>query len=260
MANKKYSGLKATCHPERVDYHSGLCQACYTDKHYKRATCHPDRASIARGLCKRCYEQAKRTNVLDGVRRADCHPDRPHWAKGMCGACYNAWSQKTNPEGLIKRQRRYRERHPERRKEITQRFNLAHPEKSGQYTKKWRDANREKVKETRRKYVARNREKYRARDNRRHARKRGTRGETTELDRRWRAILFGNACAYCGGEYKHMDHLVALNAGGGDYAGNLVPACVHCNESKRDLDWHTWYRSRDWFDPKRERFIERNTW
>jgi hypothetical protein len=226
----------------------------------KKATCHPERPHLARGLCRSCYEKAKRNGTLDGHKKAVCHPDRNHWARGMCSHCYDEWLARSNPEKCRARQQRYKERHPGRSKEASYRWRKRNPEKQAQATRNWRDNNRERVLETRRKWTNKNREILRARDSRRHARKHGVPGWATGQDRAWRALLFGNECAYCGGEYRHMDHLIALNCGGTDQAGNLVPACVRCNESKSDRDWREWYRSKPFYDKRRERFIERNTW
>lgn len=57
----------------------------------------------------------------------------------------------------------------------------------------------------------------------------------------WEEIVrrYGFACAYCqGGQPKlTIDHVVPLSKGGRHIVGNVVPACGHCNSSKRDQDW-----------------------
>lgn len=61
----------------------------------------------------------------------------------------------------------------------------------------------------------------------------------------------GKSCVYCGGEYKHLDHIVALNKGGKHILSNLVPSCENCNESKQDKDWLTWFEKRESFSNER---------
>lgn len=40
-------------------------------------------------------------------------------------------------------------------------------------------------------------------------------------------------CAYCGGEYETLDHVVALARGGLHAPENIVPACKRCNFKKK---------------------------
>lgn len=47
-------------------------------------------------------------------------------------------------------------------------------------------------------------------------------------------------CFYCGGPGGTVDHVVPLSRGGQHAEGNLVPACLPCNSSKRDkllVEW-----------------------
>ncbi len=43
--------------------------------------------------------------------------------------------------------------------------------------------------------------------------------------------FFGNRCAYCGGNWFVVEHIVPRSCGGGDDA-NCVPACFRCNNIK----------------------------
>ena len=47
-----------------------------------------------------------------------------------------------------------------------------------------------------------------------------------------RMSVFGNKCAYCGGIFQHIDHVIPLSRGGYHCLANLRPACAHCNLSK----------------------------
>lgn len=53
---------------------------------------------------------------------------------------------------------------------------------------------------------------------------------------------FGGACAYCGTWYElqTLEHWRAHSQGGGFVAGNIIPACLRCNQSRRDRDPWLW--------------------
>lgn|SRR4051812_10704357 len=54
----------------------------------------------------------------------------------------------------------------------------------------------------------------------------------------WRVIKasYRFKCAYCGARPKRltMDHIIPIIRGGAHTAANVVPACMHCNTSKRE--------------------------
>lgn len=65
------------------------------------------------------------------------------------------------------------------------------------------------------------------------ARKRGLRPLTADaiaLLREW----LGTDCLYCGGTATTWDHVLAVVRGGQTEPGNIAPACVRCNSSKKD--------------------------
>jgi len=48
-------------------------------------------------------------------------------------------------------------------------------------------------------------------------------------------------CVYCGSyEVQRWDHLVPIKKGGETVLGNMVPACAHCDDSKRDSNFYEW--------------------
>lgn len=51
-------------------------------------------------------------------------------------------------------------------------------------------------------------------------------------------VFWGNKCAYCGGKYEAIDHVVPISKGGKHSSDNLLPACRKCNASKyvRDVE------------------------
>jgi 5-methylcytosine-specific restriction endonuclease McrA len=50
------------------------------------------------------------------------------------------------------------------------------------------------------------------------------------------------ACIYCGAPATTWDHLVPISRGGKTTPGNVAPACVSCNSSKKAQDLETWLR------------------
>lgn len=55
-------------------------------------------------------------------------------------------------------------------------------------------------------------------------------------------INYQGECIYCKSKEKIVhDHFVPLAKGGPHVLGNIVPACNHCNSSKRDKDPKRWY-------------------
>jgi len=197
------------------------------------AECHPDRQNVGRKMCKVCYRKWYKENKGKVLRKParipDCHPDRFHHAKGLCQKCYTEQWQKNNPEKMEKYRKTQRESSP---------FGFYF------HDPLWAKKNPEKVKASakkRRKLIA---------DSPLNA---------SPGERKRRAELFNNQCAYCGEDYKHMDHLIPLSKGGDDSEENMVPACARCNFSKHTRLWHVWYREQPFYDIERERLIEKNT-
>lgn len=54
----------------------------------------------------------------------------------------------------------------------------------------------------------------------------------------------GHACAYCGGDAEHWDHVIPRAQGGLDVASNLVPACEPCNLSKAARTPEQWWTAK----------------
>lgn len=71
------------------------------------------------------------------------------------------------------------------------------------------------------------------------ARKRGVE-PVPDLAREVLGERFGGCCAYCPAAATTWDHIVPVSAGGRTEPGNVVPACVSCNSSKRAEDLAQW--------------------
>lgn len=56
----------------------------------------------------------------------------------------------------------------------------------------------------------------------------------------------GMTCCYCGATFDEvsrsltLDHVVAVELGGGDDSDNLVTCCLSCNSSKQDRPMRQW--------------------
>lgn len=75
--------------------------------------------------------------------------------------------------------------------------------------------------------------------------------ELTEHE--WQICLayFEHECAYCSKDTElTKDHLDSLKNDGALVFSNVVPACKHCNSSKKDKHWLAWYQKQKYYDTK----------
>jgi 5-methylcytosine-specific restriction endonuclease McrA len=79
----------------------------------------------------------------------------------------------------------------------------------------------------------------------------------------WLCILehFDHKCAYCTStEVLHREHVHPINGINGtigvSWMYNIISACWKCNQSKRDSEWLTWFRSQPFYCPIREAKIQ----
>ncbi len=228
-----------------------------------------------RSLRHRTAAHGGRFAMPKGLERpqADCHPDQPHYAQGLCRRCYraNLYHRLKNEYGVWKTKgfkseeeyKAYTKSHylknKEQYREWGRSYRVSNTEKEYLRKKKYRAEHPESVKQGIKDWRRRNPERRRQDDVRRRALEMNCETHATAQERSWRSILFGNSCAYCGGKYVHMDHLLALSRGGTDNAYNLIPSCLRCNTSKCNQEWHQWYRVQQFYDRKRERFIEHHS-
>jgi len=68
---------------------------------------------------------------------------------------------------------------------------------------------------------------------------------------------FSNCCAYCGldGDMQ-IEHVVPISKGGAHDIGNIIPACMSCNFSKRSKPMAEWYKNQSFFSELRLRKIQ----
>jgi len=65
----------------------------------------------------------------------------------------------------------------------------------------------------------------------------------------------GGQCVFCSQPATTLDHLIPRSAGGATSHGNLVPACLRCNQLKSSLDWREWFRTQPTHSRDRESLI-----
>lgn len=107
------------------------------------------------------------------------------------------------------------------------------------------------------------RAKYRANPEPQKEASRKRRKETKPIPRAERErliVMFKGRCAYCEvREWEEWEHVIPLAAGGPTKPGNIVPACGHCNSSKKDKELHAWLKKKHMQMPQTLAvFLERN--
>ena len=98
------------------------------------------------------------------------------------------------------------------------------------------DELRRRAKEHRRK----NPESVRASEQKSRALRANAKGRASAAQIKSRVDFYGGRCAYCGGPYEHLDHVIPLSRGGMHVPSNLRPACAKCNLSKHAKKLSEW--------------------
>lgn len=187
--------------------------------------------------------------------------------RGQCRSCQNAKARerdRLNPEKVKAKAKRMYAIHGEKRRKYSQEYRKNNPEKAKESNKKSRLKHPERVLRNKREYA----EKYpdyqknrrrkspdkfriygRIKRQEYRARKRNAEGKySPEIV----ASMYNEQegrCAYCGitlHDEFHVDHILALIRGGTNLQSNLVIACAHCNQSKREKTLNEWMEKRGW--------------
>lgn len=120
----------------------------------------------------------------------------------------------------------------------------------------WAIKNKHKVRKTNQNYYKRNIDKIKkynekwARENVLAVRNKGHRYRVkkrnntiqyfTRAQLEQRMSVFGFKCAYCGGNFDHIDHVKAISKGGYHCLSNLRPSCKKCNQEKHNKSLSEW--------------------
>lgn len=158
----------------------------------------------------------------------------------------------TSAESEQAYQRAYRQAHKEERRASQRAWRLAHLEETRDYNRRYRQEHRAEILAHGRSYAQayRQTERGRALHRRNQARRRALQVQLpatfTEAEWQYAVGHFENRCAYCGaGDVPlQQEHVVALTAGGGWVAQNIVPACKRCNVSKNAASVADWIAGR----------------
>lgn len=76
------------------------------------------------------------------------------------------------------------------------------------------------------------------------ARRDGVHGYASDAQIAARVAFYGGVCAYCGGLFEHIDHVIPVARGGTGWPANLRPACAACNLSKHAKSLAVWLSAR----------------
>lgn len=133
-------------------------------------------------------------------------------------------------------------RNPEKRREIDRR-NQAKPEVKARRAarmRRWRRENPEREREIMRRWRSANLDTILSLNRAYRARKHGAGGASTVEQIAARVAFYGGCCAYCGGPFEHLDHVIPISRGGTNWPANFRPACRPCNSSKRNRRLAIW--------------------
>lgn len=198
-------------------------------------------------------------------------------AKWQCIQCKkqkDAQYRELNKESVLKRKKDYYEANKEKHNQTVKEYRERNKDKIVQYYKeycqrdyaiearklarqKWKERNKDKIKMSAKAYRVKARDKRIIDTQNYRARKREKSIVGLSVNDTCHIFAsFRNCCAYCGNKLegkrvKQLDHFIPLNNGGTHCKSNLVPACISCNSSKRDLDPIEWYKSRPSFSESR---------
>jgi 5-methylcytosine-specific restriction endonuclease McrA len=202
------------------------------------------------GLQARCRECQHK--LTDEYRKA--HPKQFKLYKKKSDAKY----RKTHHEEKLEYDKKYYVEHKKECNERDKKYQNAHKEILSEKKKIYRAVNKETIKAQRKLSYEKNIEKVLLRSaiNRHY---RLTNDIPTLTMEQWAKCkkYFDNKCAYCGCKVKLLekDHFIPLSKGGHLNIQNVIPACTHCNRSKWNNDYFTWYPKQPFYSEERNNKI-----
>lgn len=189
--------------------------------------------------CTKCKQVTSTDNFYRQSRSKDGF-------NSYCKPCFNVINnkaRKTNPDAKNKATAKWRANNPERVKETKRAWRIKNKEKVNTKKRAWNAANKQIVYEMNQRSYKNNTALFIA--NSRSRRARQLNAEHNLVTKSEIEKLRNSNCVYCGSnEQIEIDHIQPLNRGGRHSIGNLVPACLKCNRSKKDL-WLMEWRIRE---------------
>lgn len=199
-------------------YPDSYCGRCNSEKKKEWGEANKER--------KKTYMKKYREDNRETIKKQRSEYEIAHVSERA--AKYQA-EKLANPEKFIEASRKYHREHRELRREYGRQYGRLHKEERAAKFKDW---------------LRRNPDRWAYLCTRRHERSRAlpctlTADEWTET-----LFYFGYKCVYCGLEVEMLcrDHFVPVVKGGGFTKDNIVPACRHCNSSKRTSDAEWWLK------------------
>jgi 5-methylcytosine-specific restriction endonuclease McrA len=137
----------------------------------------------------------------------------------------------------------YKTNNREKIRSINRRWNEKHSEKKREQDRKRRVKDKDKIRRKIKEWNQSHPENRKASEYRRRALKRKAEGMHTAQQEREQYNRQKGRCYYCGiivGTVWHVDHVIPLSRGGSNGPENIVIACEHCNTSKKAKMPHEW--------------------
>ena len=186
--------------------------------------------------CNRCdFSGDEATNFAQkggGAHRPEC--------KRCTGAAQKVYYAR-NKKSVTKYQRQYRKQNAKKLQEYEKARDRSN--RRAQH-RAYYARNREDRKAAARARYAANRAVALFRAKHQRARRRSALGVCSNEQLKARIAFYGGKCAYCGGPFEHVDHVIALARGGTNWPANLRPACARCNGSKHARPLQEWLATR----------------
>lgn len=263
---KKYPPTTEYFHsePKNKDGLKGTCKECISKydkvkntKKYKESMLIKKAEDILSNTktCSECGETFSRTSEFFPPRK-----ESPDGLRSKCRKCntkHKRMYNEANKEHIAENHKLYYEDHKE---SIVNYHNLYYLKNRQYFVKKqslYQRVNIESYRKYHNKYNKEHPEGRRIQCQRYRAKKRNLLSTLTMEQWKMCKAYFNNCCAYCGKPLKRLeqDHFIALNNGGEYSRSNIIPACRHCNPSKGDRDFFTWYLRQPFYFKEREQKI-----
>jgi DNA-directed RNA polymerase subunit RPC12/RpoP len=219
-----------------------LCATCKEEipsSYLKTSTSYCKPCNNKRSAEQRARKKLKvQQSIVEGTQYYcyDCTSEisDPLISTYYCKKCRNSRASSSQrksygPEMLAKH-RKHRQDNTEIYRQYTRDWYKRNPEKKLQMNKDWRKNNPEAYRLLKHKQERPISEKCAAYV---------TPGKVLE-----RMKYYFYKCAYCGGPFEHIDHVIPVSRGGDHWPANLRPSCRLCNQSKSNKPLKVWLAER----------------